>query len=618
MTDATTSDHAEGASMALPLSGTAGLSAPPLGPSPLVPPPLVPPIARPSAFRPSLFLAETSTTTLVASALLPLLAAAWLLLSPGRIFSREMTWDLLFNLAGAWQLHSGQVAHVDFHDPLGALSFILTDIGFHVVGFTAFAFVIGLSIACAAIFAAAIAVVRKRLPLVPALVFVLYVVLLVLMPTNVGDPPTAYSFAMSYNRVGWSALSILFLIFFMPPRFAEQREDEKAGLADPGIALLLLVALYYLKITYFLAGIGGLTVALVISDHIRADRRSWLTVWCIVAVNAIAPYNFDYLRDIAEAIIAGDARTDLRNCLVHFLENGAENALVLVQLLIVVWLWACRQAMTQLLLGCIFIVVTGLFVLSQNAQGAQIPLYIVISCLLYDALRRELVGAPAGGGQVGNGWQVAPLLAAPLVFPALLIGGTFVSLIGYQEKASGDADALIVDRTNLHGLSVPAQPAGLLHALARGEISFDAFNRARNVKPRYELSQFEYVETLLEAAALFGDDPDPHTRIVLLDQVNPMPFMLGLAPPKGGNLWYGPGLKWRSPAEIFTDADIVLVPKFPTFGSSTAEAVRRYGAALARDFPVVSHELPSWTVMRRAAPPGSVAGVTTAPDGHGE
>ena len=134
MTDATTSDHAEGASLTLPLSGTVGLSAPPLGPSPLAPPPLVPPITRPSAFRPSLFLAETSTTTLVASALLPLLAAAWLLLSPGRIFSREMTWDLLFNLAGAWQLHSGQIAHVDFHDPLGALSFTGATIAGAMVG----------------------------------------------------------------------------------------------------------------------------------------------------------------------------------------------------------------------------------------------------------------------------------------------------------------------------------------------------------------------------------------------------------------------------------------------------------------------------------------------------
>ena len=35
----------------------------------------------------------------------PIVAAAiWALLSPPVVLSREMTWDLLFNLAGAWHL----------------------------------------------------------------------------------------------------------------------------------------------------------------------------------------------------------------------------------------------------------------------------------------------------------------------------------------------------------------------------------------------------------------------------------------------------------------------------------------------------------------------------------
>lgn len=45
-----------------------------------------------------------------------------------------MTWDLLFNLAGAWHLHNGQVPHVDFHDPVGQLYFRLTQLGFWLCG----------------------------------------------------------------------------------------------------------------------------------------------------------------------------------------------------------------------------------------------------------------------------------------------------------------------------------------------------------------------------------------------------------------------------------------------------------------------------------------------------
>src|SRR6185437_2837070 len=56
----------------------------------------------------------------------PIVAAAmWALLSPPVVLSREMTWDLLFNLAGAWHVHLGHVAHVDFHEPVGQLNFLL-------------------------------------------------------------------------------------------------------------------------------------------------------------------------------------------------------------------------------------------------------------------------------------------------------------------------------------------------------------------------------------------------------------------------------------------------------------------------------------------------------------
>src|SRR6185436_20880212 len=69
--------------------------------------------------------------------------AAWLLWSPGHLYSREMTWDQLFNLEGAWQIEQGQIPHVDFHEPLGMLGFTLTSFGFHVVGFTPRAFLVG-------------------------------------------------------------------------------------------------------------------------------------------------------------------------------------------------------------------------------------------------------------------------------------------------------------------------------------------------------------------------------------------------------------------------------------------------------------------------------------------
>ena len=47
---------------------------------------------------------------LLALAGLPVLAAAWAVLSPPVMLSKTMTQDLLFNLSGAWHVYSGHVA----------------------------------------------------------------------------------------------------------------------------------------------------------------------------------------------------------------------------------------------------------------------------------------------------------------------------------------------------------------------------------------------------------------------------------------------------------------------------------------------------------------------------
>src|ERR1700736_2451896 len=99
----------------------------------------------------------------------------------------------------------------------------------------------------------------------PAALFVIFARLLLLMPANVGNKPNAYSFAMSYNRYGWSLLSILALILFVPPR------DRIAGdWIDVANASLLVVALFYLKVTYFAGGLAFVGLAILISPHIRA------------------------------------------------------------------------------------------------------------------------------------------------------------------------------------------------------------------------------------------------------------------------------------------------------------------------------------------------------------
>src|SRR5258708_17065872 len=253
----------------------------------------------------SKFHARLGTVALLAG--VPVLVALWTLLSPGLVLSQEMTWDFLYNLSGAWHLQHGHVAHIDFHEPVGQLNFLLPLLGFKLFGPPPFAFLVGVPIVATAVFVSAVLAAMPRLPLVPAALFVIFVSLLVLMPAGAGDLPDAYSFAMSYNRYCWSLLSILALILFLPPK--DRADGDWIDIAN---VALLLTALFYLKVTYFAAGLALAGLAVLISPHVRTRLPAWAAIGALVVANAVAPWNQPYLFDLMQAASAGSVQQNLR------------------------------------------------------------------------------------------------------------------------------------------------------------------------------------------------------------------------------------------------------------------------------------------------------------------
>ena len=326
-----------------------------------------------AAFWPRLLFGETSLVPLVAISGLLLVFSGGLLAAPGRVVSGTMTWDLFFNLSGAWYLHNGQVAHVDYHDPVGSLYFWLTQLGFLITGPSIFAVVIGQFIITAGLFVAAVLACVRRLPLLASVVFVLFACLLVLIPTNIGDLMDDFTVAMSYNAYGWSALCILSLILFLPPR----RPQETAWI-DMVVAAALIAALYYLKITYFLAAIVELAVACVIADHIRAHAKAWAAIAAVLLLNAVAPYNWPYLNDIAAVIGTGGVRVSRYAALLALSATASELSIYLGLTAIAVALWRSGHASVRLPLTAGILIVETLAILSQNAQLRGLPLCVVI------------------------------------------------------------------------------------------------------------------------------------------------------------------------------------------------------------------------------------------------
>jgi hypothetical protein len=148
-------------------------------------------------------------------------------------------------------------------------------------------------------------------------------------------------------------------------------------------------------------------------------------------------------------------------------------------------------------------------------------------------------------------------------------------------------------------LAVPAQNPEVSDAVDRA--GFQLLSATREPPLRDPLGQAEYVETLVEAATLLTGRPQ---KILVLDQVNPLPFVLGYPPPRDSTLWQSPHAPARGPHEVFDDVDVVLVPKYSTYAPCTAFLLEAYGDFLAQTFPLRS-ETASWTFLRRSVPRSS-------------
>jgi len=423
------------------------------------------------------------------------------------------------------------------------------------------------------------------LPLLPAAVFIVFCCLLVMMPANVGEAPNAYSFAMSYNQYCWAALCTLALILFLPPR-----NGRKGDAADILVAGGLLLAMFYLKITYFVVGLAALPLAMAVCPHVRARWLGWTVTGLLVTANAVAPYNHPYLLDLWSVAKAGGVRDKLTLQLMRHFTNSAEPATYVAGFVVAIWVWWRGYAPLRLPVAAAYLIGSGACLLSQNAQLGGIPLAMVVAFLLYDALRQKFADERFDGG-------VVPLLVL-LAFPLSYVSTSTLSLAAYRVNAGSEKALRVVDRTNLKGLAVPAEQDGLLAAFAAGNAGYSLLNRSRVNYLQFELSPFEYVGTILEAADLLAGKRFQRGGIALFDQVNPLPFMLGLPPPRGGNLWMGT-TKPIPPAErFFADIDYVLVPKFSTDSSATKAVTIAYAPYLKEHFRRTD-ESPSWFLLSR-------------------
>lgn len=535
------------------------------------------------------------------------LVCVLLLAHPGGTFLTYAPHDTFVFVDAAYRLEHGQLPHLDYRTPLGVLTAILPYLGLVAGGSFAAAMPMALAIALVALAPMLIWVLATRFRVYLALPVGALLILLVAAPLITGDMPSRITMAMWYNRLGWAALTVLFLMW-MPP----SAERPRGWLIDGLVAAVLVLTLVYTKITFGLVAIAFLVVWLLLG---RGTRPAALLaiVLCAAVTSGIEwlwRLHAAYLADILFAAEAGPAiRGGVAQILRTPLKFAGEVALLG---LVIAQLVVLRRVSLR---DCVFfalVLTGGLVIINQNSEDASLACLLAALAVAAERICRT-GGLDAGTtprlARVASFGLVLALIAEPLVYRSYALVTHFqetragadaaslpASLAGFSSKEYKNYNIVAHGPEALQAITRPGLDDATAFALLRDRTFIGAPNL---------LSTTEYLYTITEAVrALSGLDYEGKL-IFNFDIVNPFPFVLGTPPQRGAlychHLDRQYSLTSFLPVEAaLGDIDIALVPKFPMEIRDRAALLRLYGDYLHAHF-TASLDTPYWTVWTRRA-----------------
>ncbi|MEJ7929789.1 hypothetical protein WG922_07380 [Ramlibacter sp. AN1015] len=501
--------------------------------------------------------------------------------------------DVFILVNGAWRLTLGQIPHVDFHNPIGVLTYSLVELGMALEGPES----LGLSwagfllLALAGPWASWAAYTRLDPWL--ACTFVMFVSLVCVATRPLGYDPTNHSYAMLYNRVGWVFLSILVLHAFFA-RVAAKPHEETLDAAALGVLLGLL---FYTKITFALFGVAAVALALIARPLLRrpvallaGGLGAALLITVIWILTGAAP--IAYVADVAAA-----ARVQSPELRGQQLVAAIKFAVVslgplTMGLLAVVGRRvlserSLRPDIVWLTVQFGFLCAAGIAITAANTgERGEVPLYVLAGMLLIsgrrvitdDRFRRKIL------------WSTTAMTALIALF---ISGRDVYSILHTSAMRSYRTDlapaSQRIDAPPLRDFVVP-------HV----SVHRTQFWRADNMPQKIN-------EGLALLRAHVGQD----ARLIVFALSDLFSFPLRLEPPTGVPLWWDRNLsydlkEYPPPEQVFADATHLMIPQLSADdGGCCSEVVtdleQMYGRYLAAHFVEIART-DTWVLLRKSAP----------------
>ncbi len=505
-------------------------------------------------------------------------------------------WDVVSLLNAAWRILNGQIPHVDYHNPIGLLTYLPIVFGMKFAGPSTSAIVYGSVLLAALLLPWAWALASSRLQPWVSFLFVLFLGFLLIAPRPLGFTLWETTYAMIYNREGYVLLSMLFITLFVSARVSAKNESRFNGLSSG----LLLGLILYCKITFFAVAAASMVFGIIL------QRRSKL--WFIGALAGFAGivaafyvfFHFSPAAYISDIVTAG--RSQLPALRVHLLQQALMNNLLWIYLTLVflgLWTYADRSSDVEALspariwLTASWIVASALFIDSGNAAqrgGLDDPLFFAAAVIFVELFRRRNQDPMRLSQSSARSVYAATVLVLMPIFCGTILAGDLASF-AYSAKwnlfsrPTFEASRQIRARP-LRDLRVPTTP--------------------RHITSYWPASEFPF--RINEGLDLVRKHLSQSDRITTIGFTDPFSFAFGLRPARDGNQWWDLNMNFNrrthpSPGEFLGDASLVMLPRhvpgMQGGGFDTRDVMLElYGQFLHTNFePIDSSE--GWILYRR-------------------
>ena len=213
--------------------------------------------------------------------LFSLLVFTYLFFSPS-LATPAYPQDTFFVLSDGWRFATGQIPFRDYHSALGPLSGLLTGLGMLLcrpgTGM-AHGVLIGQGIFLLCLLPVAIFVAYRRLQAPMDALFCFVIVSLLASRVALGDPsPSHLTVTGTYNSQGYALLLVFGLMVLLRPRGKSQR----AQMADDILGGILLLLMFFDKLSYFGAAMGILAGVAILPFLPSMGRNLGLPIPAIV------------------------------------------------------------------------------------------------------------------------------------------------------------------------------------------------------------------------------------------------------------------------------------------------------------------------------------------------